>query len=171
LLFDHFLHSVFHLNRLQADPHPGNFLFLDDGRLGLLDFGCTRQLSPVFCEVTQTAWSRRSGESNEARHMQQHYQALGMLKAKLTQQAFSTQVWPALAEFHAWQRMPFSASEYDFSSHPAPPKANTQSHREAARHLAGLHADLPYLDRAFLGLMQLLRQLGARIHTSNPWIQ
>jgi predicted unusual protein kinase regulating ubiquinone biosynthesis (AarF/ABC1/UbiB family) len=23
-----------------ADPHPGNYLFLDDGRLGLLDFGC-----------------------------------------------------------------------------------------------------------------------------------
>ena len=23
-----------------ADPHPGNFLFLPDGRLGLLDFGC-----------------------------------------------------------------------------------------------------------------------------------
>jgi predicted unusual protein kinase regulating ubiquinone biosynthesis (AarF/ABC1/UbiB family) len=38
LLFDHFLHCVFRLNRLQADPHPGNFLFMDDGRLGLLDF-------------------------------------------------------------------------------------------------------------------------------------
>jgi predicted unusual protein kinase regulating ubiquinone biosynthesis (AarF/ABC1/UbiB family) len=26
-----------------ADPHPGNFLFLEDGRLGLLDFGCCRR--------------------------------------------------------------------------------------------------------------------------------
>lgn len=25
-----------------ADPHPGNLLFLDDGRLGLIDFGCVR---------------------------------------------------------------------------------------------------------------------------------
>jgi aarF domain-containing kinase len=25
-----------------ADPHPGNFLFLEDGRLGVLDFGCCR---------------------------------------------------------------------------------------------------------------------------------
>jgi predicted unusual protein kinase regulating ubiquinone biosynthesis (AarF/ABC1/UbiB family) len=25
-----------------ADPHAGNFLFLDDGRLGLLDFGCVQ---------------------------------------------------------------------------------------------------------------------------------
>jgi aarF domain-containing kinase len=26
-----------------ADPSPGNFVFLDDGRLGLLDFGCCRE--------------------------------------------------------------------------------------------------------------------------------
>lgn len=28
-----------------ADPHPGNFLFLADGRLGLLDFGCCHAFS------------------------------------------------------------------------------------------------------------------------------
>lgn len=30
---------------LFADPHPGNFLFMPDGRLGVIDFGCTRRLS------------------------------------------------------------------------------------------------------------------------------
>jgi len=25
-----------------ADPHPGNFIFMEDGRLGVIDFGCTR---------------------------------------------------------------------------------------------------------------------------------
>ena len=30
---------------LYADPNPGNFLFLDDNRLGLIDFGCCRTLS------------------------------------------------------------------------------------------------------------------------------
>src|SRR5262249_32793384 len=28
-----------------ADLHPGNFLFMEDGRLGLLDFGCVRPFS------------------------------------------------------------------------------------------------------------------------------
>ncbi len=28
-----------------ADPNPGNFLFLADGRLGLIDFGCLREFS------------------------------------------------------------------------------------------------------------------------------
>jgi hypothetical protein len=29
-----------HMN--YADPSPGNYVFMDDGRLGLLDFGCVR---------------------------------------------------------------------------------------------------------------------------------
>jgi predicted unusual protein kinase regulating ubiquinone biosynthesis (AarF/ABC1/UbiB family) len=30
---------------IYADPHPGNFLFLPDGRLGLIDFGCCHALT------------------------------------------------------------------------------------------------------------------------------
>ncbi|MBM4360023.1 MAG: AarF/ABC1/UbiB kinase family protein [Deltaproteobacteria bacterium] len=31
---------------LYADPHPGNYRFLGDGRVGFLDFGCVKQISP-----------------------------------------------------------------------------------------------------------------------------
>jgi hypothetical protein len=31
---------------LYADPHPGNYRFLPGGRVGFLDFGCVKQLSP-----------------------------------------------------------------------------------------------------------------------------
>lgn len=30
---------------LLADPNPGNYIFMEDGRLGLIDFGCTRAMS------------------------------------------------------------------------------------------------------------------------------
>ncbi len=33
-------------NLLHSDLHPGNFLFMPDGRLGLIDFGCVRRYSP-----------------------------------------------------------------------------------------------------------------------------
>ncbi len=36
-----FLHGV-----LYADPHPGNYRFLDGGRVGFLDFGCVKQIPP-----------------------------------------------------------------------------------------------------------------------------
>ena len=31
---------------VHADPHPGNFLVTPDGKLAMLDFGCTLALSP-----------------------------------------------------------------------------------------------------------------------------
>lgn len=31
---------------LYADPHPGNYRFLEDGRVAFLDFGCVKQISP-----------------------------------------------------------------------------------------------------------------------------
>ncbi len=36
---------------VHADPHPGNFLVMPDGRLGVLDFGATKLLSERFASV------------------------------------------------------------------------------------------------------------------------
>jgi predicted unusual protein kinase regulating ubiquinone biosynthesis (AarF/ABC1/UbiB family) len=36
------------LNKVHADPHPGNFLLTPDGRLGVLDFGCVKVVPPDF---------------------------------------------------------------------------------------------------------------------------
>lgn len=33
---------------LHADPHPGNFLFMEDGKLGVLDFGSVKELPKAF---------------------------------------------------------------------------------------------------------------------------
>ena len=38
-----------------ADPHPGNYLFLSDGRLGLIDFGCVQYYNPEDREVLRLA--------------------------------------------------------------------------------------------------------------------
>ncbi len=35
----------YRLHWLFADPHPGNFIFMPDGRLGMIDFGCTKEMS------------------------------------------------------------------------------------------------------------------------------
>ncbi|MSP93162.1 MAG: AarF/ABC1/UbiB kinase family protein [Myxococcales bacterium] len=45
---------------IHADPHPGNYIVLDHGRLGVLDFGATRQLTPAFVRtywrLLEAAW-------------------------------------------------------------------------------------------------------------------
>jgi predicted unusual protein kinase regulating ubiquinone biosynthesis (AarF/ABC1/UbiB family) len=33
---------------VHADPHPGNFLMMEDGRLGIIDFGCVKEIPEDF---------------------------------------------------------------------------------------------------------------------------
>ena len=44
-----FLHG-----EMQADPHPGNFMVLEDGRLGLLDFGSVKRFTPRFVDANRS---------------------------------------------------------------------------------------------------------------------
>ena len=43
--------SLFELGAIQADPHPGNFLFGADGRVTCLDFGCVRAFDAQLVEA------------------------------------------------------------------------------------------------------------------------
>lgn len=40
--------QAFQLRTLHADPHPGNFLFDEDGTIGLIDFGCVKRFDEFF---------------------------------------------------------------------------------------------------------------------------
>lgn len=60
----------YRLHWLPADPHPGNFIFMPDGRLGLIDFGCTLSLNDeewIFSNVAiQAALDRDLPTLNRA---------------------------------------------------------------------------------------------------------
>ena len=43
-----FLEMAFRHRLLHADPHPGNYLFADDGTVGLIDYGCVKRFNPFF---------------------------------------------------------------------------------------------------------------------------
>jgi len=43
--------SLLNLALIQADPHPGNFLFSPSGRVTFLDFGCVKELEPTWIEA------------------------------------------------------------------------------------------------------------------------
>lgn len=43
--------SLFNFGIINADPHPGNYLFPDDGPVVFLDFGCVRRFDSAFLEA------------------------------------------------------------------------------------------------------------------------
>jgi predicted unusual protein kinase regulating ubiquinone biosynthesis (AarF/ABC1/UbiB family) len=49
-LWDFYQFQQHTLRAMHADPHPGNFLVTPDGKLGVLDFGCIKELPNDFYE-------------------------------------------------------------------------------------------------------------------------
>jgi predicted unusual protein kinase regulating ubiquinone biosynthesis (AarF/ABC1/UbiB family) len=47
-LWDFYHFQMHTLKAVHADPHPGNFLFTQDGKLGILDFGCIKVIPEDF---------------------------------------------------------------------------------------------------------------------------
>lgn len=170
-LWDWFMHCIFVLGRVHADPHPGNFLFASDGTVGVLDFGCTRSLSEHFrAQVTQ-AWSallRPTDDPQRNALVLQAYQALGLLRPGLTLQAYTDDVAPALAEMQAWQIEPFTQAVFDFGAKTPPPITATRHQRVLGEHLAQVPGEMPSFERMWMGLMHLLTGLGARVRTHCP---
>ena len=50
IVFRFYFSLLLRVNRVCGDPHPGNYLLLDDGRVGFLDFGLMRSLDAEHLE-------------------------------------------------------------------------------------------------------------------------
>lgn len=167
-LWDWFMHCIFVLGRVHADPHPGNFLFDADGTVGVLDFGCTRELSEGFRVQVARAWSallRPAADPLRDALVLQAYQALGLAGPDLALATYSAELAPALADMQAWQLEPFTQPVFDFRTKQPPPITPPEHQRVLGRHLAQVPGEMPAFDRMWMGLMHLLTRLGARVHT------
>ena len=55
ILFRGSFGSIYHLQHFNADPHPGNYILMNDGRVAFLDFGMTKKVDPEQIELEQLA--------------------------------------------------------------------------------------------------------------------
>ena len=53
-MFRFFFGSLYRHRQFSGDPHPGNFLLLDDGRMAFLDFGLFKRMSDEAVEFELT---------------------------------------------------------------------------------------------------------------------
>ncbi|TCK64871.1 putative unusual protein kinase regulating ubiquinone biosynthesis (AarF/ABC1/UbiB family) [Winogradskyella wandonensis] len=47
-LWDFYMYQIHKLRKVHADPHPGNFLISEEGKLIALDFGCMKEIPESF---------------------------------------------------------------------------------------------------------------------------
>src|SRR6201991_2798540 len=58
--------SIYHLQQFNADPHPGNYILMKDGRVAFLDFGMTKKLDREQILLEQRAFDAASRDDPEA---------------------------------------------------------------------------------------------------------
>jgi hypothetical protein len=77
IVFRFFFGTLTHLGRASGDPHPGNYLLLDDGRVGFLDFGLMRMVDPAYLAGEHAV--ARAVEAGDAASVHVGMSALGYL--------------------------------------------------------------------------------------------
>ncbi|HEY5053926.1 MAG TPA: AarF/ABC1/UbiB kinase family protein [Solirubrobacterales bacterium] len=70
--------SIYHLQHFNADPHPGNYILMHDGRVAFLDFGMTKKLDREQILLEQRAVDAAARDDPEA--LRESLHDLGFVK-------------------------------------------------------------------------------------------
>jgi aarF domain-containing kinase len=155
-LLDLFFRQTMILGLFQADSHPGNYLFLADGGLGLLDFGCTKRLDPAFVVEHRRLYQVPVGARAE---LTERFIRLGLLDPG--SERFDEQLDLLLRMQRLDAAKYHREGLFDFGD-PSFLQELTGTLKDQLR--GGLaHRDFVLYMRAKLGLYNLFHQLGARI--------
>jgi predicted unusual protein kinase regulating ubiquinone biosynthesis (AarF/ABC1/UbiB family) len=141
---------------MHADPHPGNFLVMPDGRLGVLDFGAVKELSEGFVRPHRRLFSDYlHGREYD---LLEHLRDLG----------FAIDLAPEdtralMTEFLTIHRRPLAEATYDYATDEIV-KDTRKVFTEHAGQFLKLRppAEAVLFVRSAGGLAQNLRLLGAR---------
>lgn len=164
-LFELFYFQLLEVGAFHADPHSGNFLFTDDGRIGLVDFGCVKHLTPEFVASMRELYLYPDARDSA------HFKFL----LDKRHASFSTKLRPSA--LRALMRMAET-----FYSKVYPPGVETdgvpfdfsngdvlQDYARESQTLMKSRCVIPeyiFFARSELGLYSALTRLGARVHTS-----
>lgn len=104
------MRQVFYDGFFHADPHPGNFLVLSDGRMALLDFGMAGQLDAEVREaLLQLFVAVTSQDSAAVTDAMEH---LGILRSPALRDAVRRDVHHVLSRYYGLSVAEFSLREY-----------------------------------------------------------
>lgn len=166
-LWDFYQHQIHVLHVFHADPHPGNFL-VADGFLYVLDFGCTRAITPEF-HAQQFAFLNPELLESDAK-LEQSLRDMDVLLPG-DGAAQQKKIMDLARESIEVLTRPFRAGRFDFADPAfmqtlyAMGEANRQDRELRSLRGARGRAESVYVNRAFFGLFSLLHRLGAVVNT------
>jgi predicted unusual protein kinase regulating ubiquinone biosynthesis (AarF/ABC1/UbiB family) len=170
IIWDFYDFQIHNLMEVHADPHPGNFLFREDGSVGVIDFGCVKELEEDFYrkyfQIMKPAIS-----DNDEEFSSLLYQLEFLLKSdKSDEVSHFKEIYKEVLELLG---RPFFSEEFDFANKSYFEKIYAMSDifkndKMVKNAKAGRGPkDAIYLNRTYFGLYSMLHSLGAKVQTNS----
>lgn len=173
-MWDFYHHQIHELKEVHADPHPGNFLMNAGGTLGVIDFGCVKEIPDDFYNAYFRLMSKDLIVNDEEllellKHLNFIYE-----DDSEHERAFFIGVFKEMTMLLG---SPFHSDTFDFADDAYFAKIYQLSERLSkmkeirnSKHPRGSRHGL-YVNRTYFGLYQLLNMLQVEIKTTKPnWL-
>lgn len=167
-LWDFYEYQIHTLHQVHADPHPGNFIFREDGTVGVIDFGCVKVIPTDYYHKHFQMLAPNILENDE--QLEKVFYDLGFLYTEDTpeQKTFFMKIFTEMLEITT---RPLTSEEFDFADKKYFDEMYALGDKVAQEKMfrntkmARGSADSIYLNRAYFGLYLLLHQLKVKIKT------
>ncbi len=167
LIFDSFFIGLYRLNMVHADPNPGNFIFMADNMLGMIDFGCVKRVDSEFLKgFSKLHILLMDNASDEV--VTKQYAELDMVdygKMEEMLDFYRSAIKPLdriYIEIFAQEKYDFKENN-DFSERGFKTIMEVQKKQRHAVHK--MNADYIFIDRTLLGYYNMFEKMEATIDT------
>lgn len=168
-LWDFYMFQIHKLKRVHADPHPGNFLVSDEGKLIAIDFGCIKQIPDEFY-VPYFELAKPENINNDEVFMEKLYELEILTPTDSEEELrFFTALFKEMLTIFT---SPFHKETFDFGDEDFWTKIANLSERyskdEQIRKMNGNRGSkhFLYINRTFFGLYNLLHDLKANVEVN-----
>lgn len=168
-IFEANIGLFYELNTIHADPNPGNYLFGDGDKVGLLDFGCVKKLTPGFVgQYKRFLRAITGGSKKEIIECCRNFELISNNNAGDVETLYENLLRP----FNEWVALPYKTDFFDFNKNPDYCSKGREFYSAIANHKSKtteLNPNFIFVDRTRYGLYRIFEKLGARVAFKNKW--
>ena len=164
LLRDFFHDQVEQRDFIHADTHPGNFFFRDDGKLGVIDFGCVKKFDEEFTRnYMQLLPTHLRQNEQEIREL---YIRLGIVKENPDKPKKEEEFFQFCKNYGNTFAQPYMGDEFDFGDPEFKQKINSYAKEPPIMNEPRGNKNFIYSTKVHLGLYSMLMKLQAKVDTT-----
>ena len=165
LLWDFFHDQVDDFDEIHADTHPGNFLLTEDGKLGVIDFGCVKKFPEEFFSDYLRLLPTHLQRDEEA--IINLYRKLGVLKDHPDSSKKEMEYYKFCLNYGFTFAMPYEGDSFDFGDPEYKELIRGYTKNAPISNEPRGNKNFIYSTRVHLGLYHFLMKLEAEINTTD----